>query len=75
MNRRFVVAEMSKNWIGDQPAVVGGMLIAQSFEEIINYWSERGYKLHSFSLHRLATGTEFLNETIIAVFERSATDA
>jgi hypothetical protein len=74
-NQRFVVAEVSKNWEGNQPVVQGGQLISQSFEQIINHWDKRGYKLHSFSLHRLTTGTNFLNETIIAVFERDTTDA
>jgi hypothetical protein len=32
----------------------------------------RGYRLHSFNMHRLMTRPEELNETIIAVFERES---
>jgi hypothetical protein len=70
MSDRFVVAEVSKNWLRDRPITLPSKLIAQSFEEIINHWDDQGYKLHSFTLHRLLTGSDEMNETIIAVFEK-----
>jgi hypothetical protein len=65
---RFVVAEVSKNWPegeGDE-----GPPLSYLFEEVIEHNLRRRYRLHSFQLHRLMTGPNSLNETIIAVFER-----
>lgn len=62
---RFIVGEVSKNWPSPDPA----RPICTLFEGLINTNLARGYRLHSFTLHRLMTG-EHLNETIIAVFER-----
>lgn len=73
--QRFVVAEVSKNWVGGEANVSGSLLLSQQFEQIINYWDMRYYKLHSFSLHRLMVEPGTMNETIIAVFERKTTDA
>lgn len=66
---RFVVAEISKNWYQGHSQEKG--LLAERFEAVIEINHRRGYRLQSFSLHRLMTGPEFLNETIIAVFERA----
>lgn len=63
----FIVAEISKNWI-DGRSVLPTPLLAQQFEAIININAARGYELVTFQLHRLMTGPEELNETIIAVF-------
>ena len=65
---RFIVAEISKNWIaGSSPSP---LLLAQQFEVVINRNWHRGYRLRSFELHRLSIGPDSMNETIIAVFER-----
>lgn len=67
----FIVAEISKNWINGREQTPGSGLIAQQFEFIINANASRGYRLVTFSLHRMMTrDIEELNETIIAVFER-----
>lgn len=71
---RFIVAEVSKNWIRGQP-LVATPLLCQQFESVINNNAARGYRLHSFTLHRLQLGDDELNETIIAVFEESRDDA
>lgn len=73
--RKFIVAEISKNWeraeyIGDLgDAQPSGLLISQQFEQVIDANRRRGYKLHSFQLHRMMTSGNVLNETIVAVFE------
>ena len=71
MSDRFVVAEVSKNWVGRKPYAPGTKLLSQSFEDIINHWDDQGYRLHSFSLHRVIASADELNETIIAVFEKT----
>jgi hypothetical protein len=48
MTTRFIVAEVSK-----KPFLPDTMLLAQQFEEVVNTNYQRGYRLHSFSLHRL----------------------
>jgi hypothetical protein len=68
MSGRFIVAEVSKNWVRGQP-LVDTEIISRQFESVINTNAARGYRLHSFTLHRLANGHDELNETIIAVFE------
>jgi hypothetical protein len=66
----FIVAEISKNWIdGASPSP---LLLAQSFELAIEYNRVRGYRLHSFQVHRMMTALNSMNETIIAVFERTS---
>jgi hypothetical protein len=72
--QRYIVAEVSKNWPEEQPR-----LLAELFEEIINTNWHRGYRLHSWKLHRFtppptatAEGIVQLNETIVAVFEQIA---
>ena len=68
MTDRFIVAEVSKNWIEGRSLTRG--TVSQQFERIINNNLERGYQLHSFTLHRLMVGDNEMNETIIAVFEK-----
>lgn len=70
MSDRFIVAEISKNWINGTELHPERGLIAQQFERAINVNAARGYRLLTFSLHRLTTKPDELNETIIAVFER-----
>lgn len=69
MSSRFIVAELSKNWVRNEP-FVDTKLITQQFEQVINHNHERGYRLHSFTLHRLIIGDDEMNETIVAVFEK-----
>ncbi len=66
---QFIVGEVSKNWIDGVSLEPG--LLCQQFEAMIERNRTRGYRLHSFSLHRQMTKPLELNETIIAVFERS----
>lgn len=69
---RFIVAEVSKNWIDGRELHPGSGLLAQRFEHVINHNDARGYRLLTFQIHRAMTGPDELNETIIAVFERVA---
>ena len=71
MDEPFIVAEVSKNWRDGFEVTPGTGLLAQQFELVINRNADRGYRLHSFQLHRLMTGPNELNETIIAVFIRA----
>jgi hypothetical protein len=66
---QFIVAEVSKNWIDGHSLTP--MLIAESFERVIETNRQRGYRLLTFSLHRLMVGENEMNETIVAVFERT----
>lgn len=66
----FIVAEVSTNWPKTWP-VGPNDLIAGKFEEVIEHNRRRGYRLHSFQLHRLLVDAEQMNETIVAVFERT----
>lgn len=71
--QRFIVAEVSKTWpehTSDMPRFV-----SQDFESIINVNLERGYRLHSWQLHRVMVSPEVMNETIVAVFEAAGTIA
>ena len=70
MDEPFIVAEVSKNWRNGQEVTPGSGLIAQQLERVININAARGYRLLSFQVHRLLTGPNELNETVIAVFER-----
>ncbi len=65
----FIVAEVSKTYIDGFPVTDNGP-ICTLFEQIIDVNLQRGYRLHSFTLHRMMTGPRELNETIIAVFEQ-----
>lgn len=67
---RFIVAEISKNWIGGQEATPGSGLLAQQFERVLAVNALRGYRLLEFHVHRQMVAPDELNETIIAVFER-----
>jgi hypothetical protein len=64
----FIVAEVPKTWINGQSARPA--LLAEQFELVIETNRQRGYRLHSFQLHRMMTSLSAMNETIIAVFER-----
>jgi hypothetical protein len=64
----FIVAEVSKNWPDPEAFPY---ILCRRFEEVIAHNRQRGYLLHSFSLHRLMTGPKSMNETIIAVFRRT----
>lgn len=70
MPDRFIVAEVSKNWIAGAELHPEKGLIAAQFERVINVNAARGYRLVTFSLHRTMTRPDEMNETIIAVFER-----
>ncbi len=64
---QFIVAEVSKNWrygIANSPG-----LLSENFETVIEINHRRGYRLQSFQIHRLLTGLQEMNETLIAVFE------
>jgi hypothetical protein len=63
---RMIVAEISVNWTNEQ----GGPPISTRFEEMIAIQEDRGYRLHSFTLHQLLAAPDRMTETIIAVFER-----
>lgn len=66
---RFIVAEVSKGWLGGTHA--GELtLVSTRFEEVIQTNWLRGYKLHSWKLSTVITPDKECNETIIAVFER-----
>jgi hypothetical protein len=65
----FIVSEISKNWHAGKP-MAKTPLIAQQFEILIEFNRQRGYRLHSFQLHRLMTDPKTMNESLIAVFER-----
>jgi hypothetical protein len=67
---RVIVAEVSKNWREGREVTPGSGLIAEQFERVIDVNAQRGYRLVTFSLHRLMVREDELNETIIAVFER-----
>lgn len=68
---RFIVGEVSKNWCAGEEDEPGSGLLAQRFEAMVNHNFARGYRLLSFELHRLMTGPDDMNETLIAVFERT----
>jgi hypothetical protein len=65
----FIVAEVSKNWQDGHEVTPGSGLIAEQFERVLVTNHARGYRLFHFQLHRMMTGPDTLNETIIAVFE------
>lgn len=79
--QRFIVGELSKNWIDGSPCEPSGTL-SQQFERMLAVNHERGYRLLSFRLHRLTVALhqhpndpfqpQGLNETLIAVFEHEA---
>lgn len=79
LDPEFIVAEVSKNWVvpsqcPDRPQdnypPDGKPFLCSQFENVINYNRGRGYRLHSFQLHRVMTGDGVMNETIVAVFQR-----
>ena len=70
MDDRFIVAELSKNWRDGAEVRPGSGLLAQQFERAILVNWARGYRLLQFQLHRIMTGPDEMNETIVAVFER-----
>jgi hypothetical protein len=68
----FIVAEVSKSWVNGLPANGSPFVLAELFEQVIEHNRQRGYRLHSFDVHRLMTRPDELNETLIAVFELDA---
>lgn len=64
---KFIVAEVSKNWDKQTPVAE---LLSQKFEEVINVNSERGYKLIDWKISSVVS-EGVLNETIIAIFEKT----
>jgi hypothetical protein len=69
-DEHHIVAEISKNWIEGREVVPGSGLLCQQFERVIAVNWDRGYRLVSFTLHRMMVHRNEMNETIIAVFER-----
>lgn len=67
--REFIVAEIATNWPKAWP-VPTNELLAGKFEEVIEHNLAKGYRLHSFQVHRLMVRPEEMNETLIAVFEK-----
>ena len=67
---KFIVAEVSKNWINGSHASADTRLLSELFESVIAVNEARGYTLHTFALHRLMVAPDEMNETIIAVFVR-----
>ena len=67
-SERFIVAEVSKNSIDGRQREPG--LLAERFERVLEVNHQRGYRLLTFSLHRLMVRPDEMNETIVAVFER-----
>ncbi len=67
---QFIVAEVSKNWSGEPAPESSRDILCGRFELLIEVNRKRGYRLHSFSLHRLMVADDQMNETIIAVFEK-----
>jgi hypothetical protein len=67
----FIVAEVSKSWINGGHASTDTRVLAELFEDVIDHNRQRGYRLHSFQVHRLVTRPGELNETLIAVFEHN----
>ena len=68
---KFIVAEISKNWINGAEARPGSGLLSEQFELVIQTNHRRGYKLLQFQMHRFMVNFDEMNETIIAVFERT----
>jgi hypothetical protein len=71
MKPQFIVAEISKNWSDGREMAPTG-LVSTQFEQVIEVNRRRGYRLHSFQLHRMMTTAAqgpVLNETVMAVFE------
>jgi len=71
----YIVAEISKNWMYDggvEPEPLDGdaSLVSKKFEEVLAVNHQRGYDLVSHSMTSTMTGSDLLNETIIAVFKR-----
>lgn len=74
---QFIVAEVSKNWTGQWvgPLPSPSDILCGRFEQVIEHNRKRGYRLHSWNIHRLMVDKDSLNETIIAVFEKEPADA
>lgn len=64
---KFIVAEVSKNW---HTSAQASNLISQQFESVINVNAERGYTLTDWKIVRTYLQEGWLNETIIAIFEK-----
>ena len=68
---RFIVGEVSKNWLPDGAvAQPDRPTISMLFEEVIQDAVSRGYQLHSWHLSTVEDHSYgMINETIVAVFE------
>lgn len=66
----FIVAEISKTWHREDVQPAEGW-IARLFEQVIEVNLCRGYRLLTFQLDRCVINADELNETIVAVFERT----
>lgn len=66
----FTVDEVATVWPKPWPVRPGELLTAK-FEDLIEQHRQRGYRLHSWQLHRLVLPEDRLNETIVAVFQRT----
>jgi hypothetical protein len=85
-DKPFIVGEITKNYVDGQP-VGSPQLLSMLFEQMIEHNRLKGYRLHTWQLHRLyrrvhveVPGTTSgrvlqealaLEETIIAVFEKA----
>lgn len=65
---KFIVAEISKNWIFGN-STDGKENIGHQFTLIINHNYERGYTLKDWK-HTVTLYEGMMNETIIAIFEK-----
>jgi hypothetical protein len=69
---RYIVAEVSKTWRrtdGDFQPNRPPAVIAETFEQVLNTNTARGYRLHSFRFNNIMVDDGVLTETIVAVFE------
>lgn len=46
-------------------------VLAEQFARVLAHYQGLGHRLLEFHVHRMMTGPDDLNETIIAVFERA----
>lgn len=75
MPERFIVAEITKNWVDGAELTPRSGLLCQQFEQVINVNDTRGYRLMTFQVSQVALRPDELCETIIAVFERKAVNS
>lgn len=70
-----IVAEVCTNY--ESGAAVGGVLLSQKFEQVIEFNRQRGYELVDWRMSSVATpmwagsaGISTIAETIVAIFRR-----